>query len=135
MARDLSDREVARQLDKHPRTIQRWCNAGALPGARKLGRSWRIPPEAVRAAKVARANGGDSVERELRAAVVVCRQLRREIEVAKDPRPESVARNWRRVAREIEKLHEALAELPSKPSEVPGWLDPGTAARRRRAGR
>ena len=127
VARDLTDREAARELGKHPRTIQRWCTSGALPGARKVGRSWRIPPEAVRATRVAHADRGDPVERDLRAAALACGQLKRELEVAKDPRAGPAERNWRRVAREIEKLHWALADLPSKPSEVPSWLDPPAA--------
>lgn len=29
--------------------MRTWLGAGELPGAFKLGREWRIPPEAVRA--------------------------------------------------------------------------------------
>jgi excisionase family DNA binding protein len=49
-AGDLSDREVARVLRKSVRTIQRWCQAGKLPGAYHAGRSWRIPRSALDAA-------------------------------------------------------------------------------------
>jgi excisionase family DNA binding protein len=133
VARDLTDREVARELGKHLRTIQRWSRAGVLPGARKVGRSWRIPPEAVRATKAAQVKGGDQVVRDLRAAAIVCGELKRELEIAKDPRSAPVERNWRGVAREIEKLHQALAGLPSKPSEVPGWLDAHTPPASRRS--
>ncbi len=134
MARDLSDTEVARELGKHPRTIQRWCKAGALPGARKLGRSWRIPAADVRATRVAQANGADDVERELRAARVVCEQLKQEMDVAIDRRAAPVERNWRRIARELEKLHRALGGLPSRPDEVPGFLaaEPARARASRR---
>lgn len=40
---DLSDREAAEALRVHVRTVQRWCAKGALPGAYKAGRRWRIP--------------------------------------------------------------------------------------------
>jgi len=51
MARDLADHEVARELGMHPRSIQRRCQAGTLPGAYKAGRSWRIPRSALRGAQ------------------------------------------------------------------------------------
>ena len=121
MARDLSDREVARELGKHPRTIQRWCLAGDLPGARKVGCRWRIPAADVRATRVGEDGGADDVERELRAARVVCEQLRQEMEVAIDRRA-PVERNWRSIARELEKLHQGLGGLPSRPDEVPSFL-------------
>jgi excisionase family DNA binding protein len=44
---DLSDREVAQALGKSVRTIQRWCQAGKLPGAYRAGRPWRIPRSAL----------------------------------------------------------------------------------------
>jgi Helix-turn-helix domain len=46
---------MARLLRKDPRTMQRWCRQGKLPGAYKAGRSWRIPPAALREAKLAAA--------------------------------------------------------------------------------
>jgi len=46
-AHDLTDREVARALRKSLRTVQRYCAKGALPGAYKAGRSWRIPRAAL----------------------------------------------------------------------------------------
>ncbi len=63
----------------HKRSIQRRCQAGKLPGAYKVGRSWRIPPSALRTAELDRAFRPDEVERELRAATLVCRTLAAEI--------------------------------------------------------
>ena len=122
VARDLTDKEVARELGKHPRTIQRWCRAEKLPGAYQVGRSWRIPRSALRAAELDGAFRPDELERELRAATLVCRTLAAEIEEGKPRRRAPVDRNWRRVARELEQLREALDRLPAKPSEVPSWL-------------
>jgi len=92
MTRDLSDREVARALGKHPRSIQRWCGAGRLPGAYKAGRSWRIPRSALRAAQVDRALGSGGIERELRAAAVACRELRSDLEGADERRRAALGR-------------------------------------------
>lgn len=30
-------------------TAWRWCTAGKIPGARRVGRSWRVPFDVVRA--------------------------------------------------------------------------------------
>lgn len=49
---DWTDREVAAALRKSVRTVQRWCDAGKLPGAHKAGRSWRIPGRALTRAQV-----------------------------------------------------------------------------------
>lgn len=129
VARDLTDREAARELGKHVRTVQRWCRAGDLPGARKVGRSWRIPAAAIRARRAAAAGGRDDVERELRAATLACQALRTELEQTKARGRPAVGRNWRRVARELEALHAALAGLPSSPSQVPAWVDAATWGR------
>ncbi|MDQ4072451.1 MAG: helix-turn-helix domain-containing protein, partial [Actinomycetota bacterium] len=115
-------------LGLHKRSIQRRCKASKLPGAYQVGRSWRIPPSALRAAELDRAFGRDDVERELRAATLVCRTLAAEIEEGKLPRRAPVASNWLRIARELERLHEALERLPARPSEVPGWLADRSAA-------
>lgn len=80
MARDLTDQEVARELGVHPRSIQRRCKAGTLPGAYQVGRSWRIPRWGLRAAELDRAFRPDELERELRAATLACRTLAAEIE-------------------------------------------------------
>jgi excisionase family DNA binding protein len=122
MARDLTDKEVARELGMHPRSIQRRCKAGALPGAYKAGRSWRIPRSALQAAELDRAFRPDELERELRAATLACRTLAAEIDAGKRRRRAPVDRDWARVARELEHLREALDRLPGKPSEVPSWL-------------
>lgn len=122
MPTDLTDTEVATRVGKHRRTIQRWCQEEKLPGAYKAGRSWRIPPASLRAAELAQAFRADEVERELRAATLVCRALADELEQGKLKRRAPVERNWRRVARELEHLHGALARLPASPGEVPGWL-------------
>ncbi|MCA1700698.1 MAG: helix-turn-helix domain-containing protein, partial [Actinobacteria bacterium] len=80
MSRDLSDQQVAQALGKHPRSIQRWCQAGKLPGAYKAGRSWRIPRAALRAARVDRALRSDGIARELLAATLACRELCADLE-------------------------------------------------------
>ena len=35
--------EVARHFDVSEMTIRRMCDRGEIPGARKIGRQWRIP--------------------------------------------------------------------------------------------
>ncbi len=110
MARDLSDKEVARALRMHPRSIQRWCQAGKLPGAYKAGRSWRIPRSALRAARVDRAVRSDPIERELRAAAVACRQLRADLE-GSDTRRRAVRGRWSRTRPALQDLLWALEDL------------------------
>lgn len=39
--------KAARRLGKHPKTIERWCRDGRIEGARKVGATWRIPPDAL----------------------------------------------------------------------------------------
>ncbi len=110
MTRDLSDREVARALGMHPRSIQRWCQAKKLPGAYKAGRSWRIPRSALRAARVDRALRSDGIERELRAAAVACRELRADLE-GSDDRRRAVRGRWWRIGPELQDLLWALEDL------------------------
>ncbi len=110
MTRDLSDREVARALGMHPRSIQRWCQAKKLPGAYKAGRSWRIPRSALRAARVDRALRSDGIERELRAAAVACRELRADLE-GPDDRRRAVRGRWWRIGPELQDLLWALEDL------------------------
>jgi excisionase family DNA binding protein len=125
IAGDLTDKEVAKLLRKHPRTVQRRCQAGKLPGAYKAGRSWRIPPRALRGAKLGEALIRDDVERELRAATLVCEQLRKEMEALKlgsdrlHPDPPSDGRNWPLVARELERLEGSLSGLAKLAARVP----------------
>lgn len=45
----LSTREVAARLGAHPRTVQLWCEAGRLPGAQMVGRTWVIPEASLTA--------------------------------------------------------------------------------------
>ncbi|HYT36556.1 MAG TPA: helix-turn-helix domain-containing protein [Methylomirabilota bacterium] len=40
-----SPEEVAEYLDVTPETIRSLCRAGKIPGARQVGRQWRIPRE------------------------------------------------------------------------------------------
>jgi excisionase family DNA binding protein len=47
MKRYLKTREVAEKLGWCQATIQRRCMAGKIPGAKRLGREWRIPEESV----------------------------------------------------------------------------------------
>jgi excisionase family DNA binding protein len=122
MARDLTDVEVARELGMHRRSIQRRCQAGTLPGAYKAGRAWRIPRSALRAAELDRVFRSDEVERELHAATLVCRELAAELREGQTLLRAPAPRNWRRIARELEALNEALGRLPTNPDEVPGWL-------------
>lgn len=42
----LSVEAYAKSQGIHPRTVQRRCQAGLIPGARKLGNNWLIPKEA-----------------------------------------------------------------------------------------
>jgi excisionase family DNA binding protein len=114
IAHDLTDIELARRLGKHPRTVQRWCKAGKLPGAYKAGRSWRIPRRSVREAGLGMALRDDDGERELRAATLVCRELSAELDAMRGP-PQAtppVPRNWRAIARRLEQLESALQGLP-----------------------
>ncbi len=118
-----TDREVARLLRKHPRTIQRWCKTGKLRGARKAGRSWRIPPRAVREAELdAEQLGG--VERDLRSAILVCGELRKEWIDLVAARADTgqwppSSRDWKRIALHVELLRRAMVGLPQGADDLP----------------
>lgn len=45
---DLSVEQAAEALAKAPSTIRGYCSGGLLPGAYKVGRSWRIPRASLR---------------------------------------------------------------------------------------
>ena len=122
MARDLSDREVARELGMHPRSIQRRCQAGKLPGAYKAGRSWRIPRSALRTAQLDRAFRPRERERELYAATLRCRELKAEMDEVRQSGPSAVQSNWHGVVRELADLHDALEGLPRDRRQLPSWL-------------
>ncbi len=122
MTRDLSDREVARALGMHPRSIQRWCQAKKLPGAYKAGRSWRIPRSALRAAQLDRAFRPRRGERELYAATLRCRELHAEMDEVRRSGPSAVRSNWRGVVCELADLHDALEDLPRDRRQLPSWL-------------
>ncbi len=120
MTRDLSDREVARALGKHPRSIQRWCQAGRLPGAYKAGRSWRIPRSALRAAKVDRAFRADAIEREIRAAALPCDELRSNLQGPDHRTRATVRARWSRISPELQRLMWSLEDLIRISSREPG---------------
>jgi hypothetical protein len=65
----------------------------------------------------------DELARELRAATLVCEQLRREFDQIRqdvnEGRPASRPRNWPEVARELKALEEGLAGLPQQAAKVP----------------
>ena len=122
MARDLTDREVARELGMHKRSIQRRCQAKKLPGAYKVGRSWRIPRSALRAAQLDRAFGPRQGERELHAATLRCRELRAEIEEIRRSGAGAVRSDWRGLVRELADLNDALEGLPRDLGQLPSWL-------------
>jgi len=65
-----TDREAALALNVSPRSVQRYCSDGKLPGAFKEGRSWRIPAQALRAFQLSNLDERpeDPVLDELRAA-------------------------------------------------------------------
>ena len=122
MARDLTDREVARELGMHPRSIQRRCQAKKLPGAYKAGRSWRIPRSALRAAQLDRAFRPRDSEPELRAATLRCRELQAEMDEVRRSGGGAVRSDWHRLVRELADLHEALEGLPRESRQLPSWL-------------
>jgi excisionase family DNA binding protein len=112
VAGDLSDVEAARLVGKHRRTIQRWCLKGKLPGCYKAGRSWRIPPAALRTAGLGKALEPDSVAAELAAAEALVESLLAELsDAAQRKRPPLVARDWRSVAASARRLATASRRL------------------------
>lgn len=48
---DLTTAQAAERLQVTPETVAVWCKRGDLPGAYRLSRSWRIPPDALDALK------------------------------------------------------------------------------------
>ena len=141
MAADLTDYDVARELRKDPRTIQRWCKAGKLPGAYKAGRSWRIPQRTLRKAKLAGVLVADETERELISAAQACRELAEELDwIERRGRPR-FPRDWPRLRNQLRVLQAELAGLAERaskaasrglgPIEVPaGWRRPAVPPRR-----
>lgn len=43
----LSVEQLAALLKVSCLTVQRWCRSGQLPTARKIGRRWYVPREAI----------------------------------------------------------------------------------------
>ena len=74
---------------KHPRTIQRWCQQGKLPGSYKSGRSWRIPTDALTRARLDKALESDTLESQLKSAQAVLDQLLAELDDSARRKPPS----------------------------------------------
>ena len=55
MASDFTILDIARITRVHPVTLRQLARLGLLPGSYRLGRSWRVTPEGLRAL---RAGGG-----------------------------------------------------------------------------
>ena len=123
----LTDGEVARELRMHRRTIQRWCAQGKLRGATKAGRSWRIPPRALREVKLGDALEGDDAARVLRHAILVCEEFRMDLAAERNRggMPPAAKRDWRPVADQIGRLRAVTEDLPKQASEVPRALTLG----------
>jgi hypothetical protein len=49
--------ELAARYRRARSTIRDWCRAGRFPGARKLGREWRVPASGVAAFEAGAENG------------------------------------------------------------------------------
>jgi hypothetical protein len=92
-----------------------------LPNAYKSGRSWRVPPAALREARLDAALKPDDVARPLRAAALVCEQLQRELDELTTGKHSQ--RNWRRLARELQVLETALDDLPTRAEKVPAKFE------------
>jgi excisionase family DNA binding protein len=123
----LTDQRCARALGVSKRTVQRWCQAGELAGARKVGRSWRIPVEALREAELDAALLDDHDQRTIRAATFLCGTLRKEWIDMRAFREETgewypSERNWVLIASEVQQLRWALTGLPEGPGEIPDEL-------------
>ena len=65
---DLTLEDAADQVKRSISTVRGWCASGAIPGAYKLmGRSWMIPPAALRSFLDAQASGVKASEPRTRA--------------------------------------------------------------------
>ena len=118
---DFTDHQVAQLLQKHPRTIQRWCQEGKLPGCYKAGRSWRIPPGVLRKAGLAKALETDDIRSDFAAAQGVIASLRTELEQAIESKQAPVVpRNWRLIQRSAKQLADDSARLADLASKAPG---------------
>lgn len=108
----FTDREIAAKLRKHPRTIQRWCRRGELPGAYKAGRSWRIPAEALgHELRLDRqSQWPDEVDRTIVATRDVCEVLLQEAREA-NVNGDETARDWRKTRGLATSLAAVLAEF------------------------
>jgi excisionase family DNA binding protein len=49
--RFLTVGRVAKELGVAPATVRKLCQQGFIPGAKRIGRWWRIPVESVEAVK------------------------------------------------------------------------------------
>ncbi len=49
--RFLTVGKVAQELELAPATVRKLCQQGLVPGAKRIGRWWRIPVESVEAIK------------------------------------------------------------------------------------
>ena len=45
--RPMTVEEAAEYLQVEVQTMRKWLRAGKIPGAYKMGRLWRIPPEGL----------------------------------------------------------------------------------------
>ena len=102
-------------LGKHPRTIQRWCQEGKLPGCYKAGRSWRIPRGTLRQAGLGNALEPDKTAAKLKAAHALTESLRAEFEESRRRKqPSRIADDGHEIAtqaRRLEASAKRLAEL------------------------
>jgi excisionase family DNA binding protein len=46
-AAQQSTAEAAQRLGVHCKTIERWCREERMPGAERVGRTWRVPVDAI----------------------------------------------------------------------------------------
>src|SRR5215207_2778933 len=117
---ELTDREVARELRVHVRTVQRWCGRGLLEGAFKAGRRWRIPRAAVQQLRDpvripsvddAAADGFNAAAWQLAAVAYELRELAERRRLGRPPPPNG--RSWRAIAgeaRNLERTAKAIAD-------------------------
>jgi excisionase family DNA binding protein len=129
MSADLRDFELALMLGKHPRTIQRWCAAGKLPGAYKAGRSWRIPRSALTEAGLPQKFAAESIERHLKAATDACKALTEELQELEREGRLTFPRDWNALAQDLRALQESVEGLPERASKVPKRFQLGSGGR------